>query len=261
MPDAPITERAITELLRYRYPAEKGWAFYAQLRAGAGWDRRAIDAFVVGTWESQAGRSIAIEVKISRGDFMRELREPRKRAPWEKLAGECYFATPAGLVKPDELPEGWGLLELRGSKMVQKKAAQQRKPEPWPMSFIGMMLRRTCDAPAELPPALWKLDGRDITEADLDAVTAARFQAQRETIERDARQAGYESGRARHKHAIDLFDAARRLGVGTVDSLQKAITDLRAAGGEVAPTRLQLNSLKIRARRMAADLERLCPDE
>lgn len=37
-----------------------------------------------------------------------------------------WFLTPPGLLRPDELPEKWGLAELRGERVYKMK-----KPEPF----------------------------------------------------------------------------------------------------------------------------------
>lgn len=59
------------------------------------------------------GRSVLIECKASRADFFADAEKPHRKAGTG--AGEQrYFLTAPGLVKPEELPEGWGLLELHG---------------------------------------------------------------------------------------------------------------------------------------------------
>jgi hypothetical protein len=52
----------------------------------------------------------AIEVKVSRSDFLADVRNPDKQAPWRRLAHRHAYAVPAGLVTPQELPAGSGLL-------------------------------------------------------------------------------------------------------------------------------------------------------
>ena len=51
------------------------------------------------------------EVKVSRGDFLSDLRKDK----WRQYTGfscRVYFAAPKGLIKPGELPEGPGLWEF-----------------------------------------------------------------------------------------------------------------------------------------------------
>jgi hypothetical protein len=85
----------------------------------------------------RSGVSLLIECKASRGDFLSDAVKPSRRsgkagvpvspAPnppkpeskpprkTEGLGAYRFYLTPSGLLRPDELPEGWGLLELRSS--------------------------------------------------------------------------------------------------------------------------------------------------
>lgn len=54
----------------------------------------------------------AVEIKVSRADFLAEQRDPGKRAAWQALAHRFTYAVPAGLVSPDEVPDGCGLVEV-----------------------------------------------------------------------------------------------------------------------------------------------------
>lgn len=73
---------------------------------------RIIDVLLMRNWSSgkQPYERIAVEVKVSRADFFRDTSE--KRAPWETLAHRFAYAPPAGLVAPDEVPEGCWLMEV-----------------------------------------------------------------------------------------------------------------------------------------------------
>lgn len=79
--------------------------------------------------------SAVIEVKVSRSDFFSDKKKP------ERVEGGLgiyrFYLCPVGLVQPDELPEGWGLLEAN-SRTV--KAVLAPEGNYWP----GI------DAPSEL---------------------------------------------------------------------------------------------------------------
>lgn len=60
-------------------------------------------------WRS--GHSIMIECKTSRSDFFKDAKK-QQRINGTGVGEYRYFLTPAGLVKPEELPENWGLLEV-----------------------------------------------------------------------------------------------------------------------------------------------------
>jgi hypothetical protein len=55
-----------------------------------------------------------VEVKISRGDFLGGIRKGQVANTgngFGVFADFCYLATPGDLIRVDELPSGWGLLE------------------------------------------------------------------------------------------------------------------------------------------------------
>ena len=70
-------------------------------------------------WKGGGRHSILVEVKVSRSDFHRDKKKPFRRNPWRGLGQERWYLTPAGLLKPSDLPENWGLAEVRG-KIIRK---------------------------------------------------------------------------------------------------------------------------------------------
>ncbi len=58
---------------------------------------------------------LAIEIKVSRQDFLNDVRDPAKQQPWRELAHRHAYAVPAGLVGVNEVPRGSGLLIVKYS--------------------------------------------------------------------------------------------------------------------------------------------------
>ena len=58
--------------------------------------------------------SVIVECKISRADFFIDQEKPFRRKPERGMGCERFYLAPAGLLRPEEMPDGWGLLELRG---------------------------------------------------------------------------------------------------------------------------------------------------
>ena len=52
--------------------------------------------------------SVVIEAKTSRADFFADAKKPHRTGPG--LGNYRFFLCPTGLITPDELPKGWGLL-------------------------------------------------------------------------------------------------------------------------------------------------------
>lgn len=88
------------------------------------------------------GTRTAIEVKISRADFFRETDE--KRRPWQKITNRFVYATPAGLLRPDELPDGCGLWEVNGhgAVTIARKALSNKTPDPIPHQVLVALAYR-----------------------------------------------------------------------------------------------------------------------
>jgi hypothetical protein len=66
-------------------------------------------------WMDRA--SILIECKASRADFKADSKKPFRQFPDMGVGVERYYLTPAKLIAPDEIPNGWGLLESNGSRV------------------------------------------------------------------------------------------------------------------------------------------------
>ncbi|SDY95010.1 hypothetical protein SAMN05421736_104296 [Evansella caseinilytica] len=70
-----------------------------------------------------------IEVKVSRSDFLRDdvLAAPHG---YHQLADYAYLMTPVGLISPEELPKGYGLLEIDeyDTIRVKRNPVRNRKP-------------------------------------------------------------------------------------------------------------------------------------
>ena len=67
-----------------------------------------------------------IEVKISRSDFLADRDKPWRREPSRGMGNLRYYLTTPSLIKLDELPDKWGLLELTGPRMRVVKEASYR---------------------------------------------------------------------------------------------------------------------------------------
>lgn len=62
--------------------------------------------------QSKAGpvETLAVEVKVTRADFLTDIRNPAKQEPWKRAATRHTYAVPAGLVQASEVPEECGLI-------------------------------------------------------------------------------------------------------------------------------------------------------
>jgi hypothetical protein len=61
----------------------------------------------------QACHSVLVECKVTRADFLADRAKPFRQKPEKGVGSERFYLTPPDLIKREELPPGWGLLELR----------------------------------------------------------------------------------------------------------------------------------------------------
>jgi hypothetical protein len=97
-------------------------------------------------WKNSC-RSVLIECKISRSDFLADREKPWRRQSEAGMGCERFYLAPHGLIKPQELPPGWGLLECRAREVsVTVKARRQSlRTETglmWEMNLLLASLRR-----------------------------------------------------------------------------------------------------------------------
>jgi len=75
---------------------------------------------------------VAFEIKVSRADWLSEIRDPTKHLDALNFAGQLYVAAPPGVVQEHELPDGVGLYEVAAftgkAKCVVR--ADRHSPEP-----------------------------------------------------------------------------------------------------------------------------------
>ena len=92
-------------------------------------------------------RSVLVECKISRADFFADQEKPFRKQPDTGMGCERFYLVPRGLVKPQELLSGWGLLECSGREITIaiKPRRQSQRTEAglmWEMNLLLASLRR-----------------------------------------------------------------------------------------------------------------------
>lgn len=60
------------------------------------------------------GMTVLVECKTSRADFLADRKKAFRLNPDRGMGTVRYFMAPAGLIRTDELPTGWGLIEVAG---------------------------------------------------------------------------------------------------------------------------------------------------
>jgi hypothetical protein len=74
----------------------------------------------------RACHSVVVECKISRADFLADRDKPFRLKPEKGMGCERFYLASAGLIAANEVPAGWGLLELRGREVLEVVAASKK---------------------------------------------------------------------------------------------------------------------------------------
>jgi hypothetical protein len=67
--------------------------------------------------------SVLVECKISRADFLADRDKSFRQRPETGVGCERYYLVPRTMVRIEELPAGWGLLEVSGRDIERVKIA------------------------------------------------------------------------------------------------------------------------------------------
>ena len=150
-----IDSRQIHKALREMYQAVgDGSVYIEEFRAGTGYapgSERYLDAWVIGCYPSSGLVKTAIEIKVSRSDFGREIRNPSKRDSALRISNLFYFAAPKGLITEKDLPDDCGLIEVdsEGKASVAIEAPFREVGVPsW--VFVASLARRAAKQQVKL---------------------------------------------------------------------------------------------------------------
>lgn len=137
-----LTAADVRAAMCARYPGESHAICYEVARSTGHAANRHLDMIVMDLWPSRGLALHGIEIKVSRGDLLRELKDPAKADEIGRYCDFFWIAAPKGVAKPDELPLAWGLIEVTDtatSRVV--KQAQRIDAAPIDRSFLAAMLR------------------------------------------------------------------------------------------------------------------------
>jgi hypothetical protein len=73
-------------------------------------------------WKQKC-HSVLVECKVTRGDFLADRAKPFRLKPEKGVGCERFYLVPADMIAREELPDGWGLLELRRGRVEMLQAA------------------------------------------------------------------------------------------------------------------------------------------
>lgn len=134
MTHAQLVEKAVHWLRRYRCGVvlSEQACVSGEMPDAIGWKR--------------ACHSVLVECKVTHSDFLADRAKPFRLKPGDGVGCERFYLASAGLVRQEELPPGWGLLEHRGGRieMVYPSAKNLRSATgfKYEMNLLLASLRR-----------------------------------------------------------------------------------------------------------------------
>lgn len=189
--DSDAAPASVFDLLRRRHPAGE-WAYLEEVAPRTGGGTRYADAVAVNLWNSRGHAVHGFEVKVSRSDWLRELKQPAKAEEVYVHCDHWWLVTEKGIVKDGELPVTWGHLERRGGSLYTVKAAPRLEPKPLTRGFFASLVRRSFEGIERKAGAI-HIDKVAELRAEYEKAKAGhRAEAQRELERLKARIADFE---------------------------------------------------------------------
>lgn len=143
-----LRERDILDRLNRRHSqTSQGtaprWSRAEHVKSTLGLDaRRICDYMALDLWPGGSGAALhGFEVKVSRSDWLTELRDPEKAEAFARYCHYWWLAVSDASIVKDDLLDGWGLLVASGDSMRIKVRAPRREPEPMPFEMLGAFSR------------------------------------------------------------------------------------------------------------------------
>lgn len=138
------SEAGVVKLIKQRWCMPE-WATFSNVEVEGGY----ADAIAVNLWRSRGYKVIGFEVKTARSDWLRELKDPAKAERAAKFCHEFYVVADPGVVKPGELPLGWGLVETcvrsEAPALISRNPSKMPEPKGITVALMMSIVRRASE--------------------------------------------------------------------------------------------------------------------
>jgi hypothetical protein len=257
-----LTTPQLEQLLRAKYQRDRYALFFDVPDAVSLDARRRIDAVAVGIWKS-VGRDIeAFELKISRSDWLRELKQVDKADPFIANCDRFWLVTgDPGVAKLEEVPACWGWMTATKHGLRVQRPAQKlpRDRDNLPWGFTLGLLRKLQDDLVSSPDvrAMIEETKRDLVERHQRDLEQAGSRASRDlenlrkTVAEFEKSSGIKLGDWQFAHAGDVVKSLLELGysgegVGYVPKhLRRTAEAMRSVLQRVEEVAAELEALRV----------------
>lgn len=119
------------------------WAFFTEVKSSVGFGNRRADGIAVAMWRSLGLEIMGFEVKASRADFLREIKNAGKSDEIFQYCNRWWLVVgDPSIIKDGELPPTWGLQVPHGTGFKVAVKAPSLNPVPLTTWFVAEILRR-----------------------------------------------------------------------------------------------------------------------
>lgn len=156
MPDRPLRTGTLTQMVVEKYGGSHGaenlakYIALTQVAASTGGANNIADVMVLGAWHSSGNLLEGFEVKVSRSDWLNEVKNPEKSKPTKQYCDKWWLVIAnQDMVKEGELPEDWGMMTVVDGQLKVIKQAPRLESVPMSHDFVASLLRT--DARGNIP--------------------------------------------------------------------------------------------------------------
>ena len=152
-----ITAAHVRALMTTAYPPP-AWALLFEVGNATGMAKcRSIDAVAMCLWPSRGLELHGFEIKVDRGDWLRERKDPAKAETAFRYFDRWSVVAPRAVVKVEEVPAPWGFVAVGEGALREVKPAPLLAAAPMDRAFLAALLRRQAAVDAKLVQALvWR---------------------------------------------------------------------------------------------------------
>lgn len=143
------TEELLLKLSK-KFPSPQ-YAFLNQVRNQTGWNGgagqlRTADALALGLWKSRGFHLHGFELKISRSDWLHELKDPSKA---EAIAAYCdmfsLVISDMSIIDLEEVPKTWGIMCAQNGTVKTVREAPLLDAKPMDRAFLCGFMRNVTE--------------------------------------------------------------------------------------------------------------------
>ena len=182
--ESKITTPQLEAMLRAKYDQQQYALFFNVPDVCSIHQKRRIDALAFGLWQSNGQNIEGFELKVSRSDWLREVKQVSKADPFIKLCDHFWLVTAdATIAKMEEIPACWGWMSATKSGLRIQRPATKLPGcgNDIPRDFMLGVMRKMQDFSTDSPEVQAMIADRiKIVEANLKS----RFQFDIERAEK-----------------------------------------------------------------------------